>query len=115
MDHSQIPAKSSFNFKELISLTGVKSYVLRFWETEFNQISPQDSDSGQKVYSREDVEVILKIKSLLFDKKLNINEAKHFLETEQSDLEISLPSELNISLVQECLDQIQEIKNKYHW
>jgi len=71
-----IPNKSNFKFQELTPITGVKPYVLRFWETEFPEISPVNSESGQKIYSRQDVETILKIKSLLFDEKKSIPEVK---------------------------------------
>ena len=65
-----IPNKSSFKFQELTPITGVKPYVIRFWETEFPEIAPVTSDSGQKIYGRKDVEAILRIKKLLFEKCL---------------------------------------------
>lgn len=71
-----IPNKSNFKFQELTPITGVKPYVIRYWETEFEEIAPLNSDSGQKLYARKDVEAILKIKRLLFDEKLSIPEAK---------------------------------------
>jgi len=61
---------------EACGLTGVKPYVLRFWESEFDQISPITSSSGQKLFSYDDVEKILFIKRLLFQEKLTIEEAK---------------------------------------
>ncbi len=77
-----IPNKSNFKFQELTPITGVKPYVIRFWETEFPEIAPITSDSGQKLYDRKDVEVILKIRKLLFDQKLSIPEAKLRLHQE---------------------------------
>jgi DNA-binding transcriptional MerR regulator len=58
--------KSNFKFQELTPITGVKPYVIRFWETEFEDISPVTSDSGQRLYARKDVEAIFKIKKLQF-------------------------------------------------
>lgn len=72
----EIPNKSSFKVNEVCALTDVKSYVLRFWESEFPEISPLISSSGQKLYEHRDIEVILLIKKLLFEEKLSIEEAK---------------------------------------
>ena len=71
-----IPNKSNFKFQELTPITGVKPYVIRFWEMEFTEISPISSEKGEKIYARKDVEAILKIKKLLFEDKLTIPEAR---------------------------------------
>ena len=72
----EIPNKSSFKVSEVCALTDVKSYVLRFWESEFPEISPLISSSGQKLYEHRDIETIMLIKKLLFEKKLSIEEVK---------------------------------------
>jgi DNA-binding transcriptional MerR regulator len=72
----QLPQKSHFKLDEVCGLTGVKPYVLRFWESEFPEIKPALSSSGQKLFSYRDVEVIYHIKELLFEQKLNIEQAK---------------------------------------
>lgn len=75
--------KDSYHFNELTSLAGVKPYVLRFWESEFDQINPRlHESSGAKVYSPNDLETINRIKSLLFTDKLSIPEAKALLDEE---------------------------------
>lgn len=71
-----IPKKSLFKLEEVCSLTGVKPYVLRFWESEFDEISPILSSTGQKVYEHKDIEAVIVIKELLFDKKFTIDQAK---------------------------------------
>lgn len=71
-----IPNKSSFKVNEVCAITGVKSYVLRFWESEFEEISPLVSSNGNKVYEHCDIEAILMIKKLLFEDKLSIDRAK---------------------------------------
>jgi DNA-binding transcriptional MerR regulator len=58
----QTPQKEEFKFNEVISLTSVKPYVLRFWETEFIQINPKLNNDGDKIYSKEDILVIKTIK-----------------------------------------------------
>lgn len=71
-----IPKKSLFKLEEVCSLTGVKPYVLRFWESEFDEIAPLLSSTGQKVYEHKDIEAVIIIKELLFDKKMTIDQAK---------------------------------------
>lgn len=78
--------KDNYKFNEITSLSGVKPYVLRFWESEFEQINPVMSEAGHKVYSDLDLENIQKIKDLLFEKKLSIPEAKASLAKEQEEL-----------------------------
>lgn len=82
--HSSI--KESYHFKEVASMTGVKPYVLRFWETEFEQIRPLLTEGGQKMYRPDDLEVIKKIKILLFDEKMTIPQAKAFLDKDEIEL-----------------------------
>jgi DNA-binding transcriptional MerR regulator len=72
----EIPNKSSFKINEVCALTGVKSYVLRFWESEFTEIAPLMSSAGLKLYEHRDIEAILLIKKLLFDDKLSIERTK---------------------------------------
>ena len=118
-----IPNKSSFKFQELPSITGVKPYVIRFWESEFEEISPVDSDSGQKIYSRKDVETILRIKKLLFEDKLTVREAKtKLVDIPLQELPVTIPnhvpsadySEVRESL-KSALNFIQEIKKNRGW
>ena len=82
----EIPNKSSFKINEVCALTGVKSYVLRFWESEFTEIAPLTSSSGQKLYEHRDIEAILLIKKLLFDDKMTIERAK-------AEMKILMPRE----------------------
>lgn len=112
-----LPPKSTFRFQELPAITGIKPYVLRFWETEFEEIVPISDEAGEKHYSRADVEMIMRIKSLLFDQKLSITEAKGRLrapDTVEPTAEI-LEEHDFMSKIQEALTLIQEIKQKHHW
>ncbi len=79
----QIPNKSQFKLDEVSSITGVKSYVLRFWESEFEQINPTISSTGQKLYDHHDVEVVALLKKLLFEDKMTIEQAKQELDSLQ--------------------------------
>jgi len=62
----------------------IQPYVLRYWETEFSVLSPDKSKSGQRVYSEEDLQVIRRIKELLYDEGFTIAGAKKRLESELS-------------------------------
>jgi DNA-binding transcriptional MerR regulator len=83
---TNIPKKDAYKFNEVTSLTSVKPYVLRFWETEFSEISPEVLEDGSKLYRGRDVEIIEKVKELLFSQKLSIPEAKLILK--QGDTEL---------------------------
>lgn len=112
-----IPNKSNFKFQELTPITGVKPYVIRFWETEFPEISPVLGDSGQKLYARKDVETIIRIKKLLFEEKLTIPEAKIQLQNEES-VATSAPVMARTSAVhvlQDALDFVRELRSKKKW
>jgi len=71
-----IPQKSHFKLDEVCGITGVKPYVLRFWESEFEEISPISSSTGTKLFGHKDIEVIYIIKKLLFEDKLTVEQAK---------------------------------------
>jgi DNA-binding transcriptional MerR regulator len=84
-----LPEKSHFKLDEVCSLTGVKPYVLRSWESEFEQIGPIVSSSGQKVYEHKDIEAILRVKSLVYDKKWTLEQVKLALSLcDQDNLDI---------------------------
>lgn len=76
-----IPDKLYFKIGEVAVITGLEGYVLRFWESEFHTIRPSRSKSGQRQYRKKDIEEILKIKHLLYDRKFTIAGAKKHLKT----------------------------------
>lgn len=78
---SEIPDKLYFRIGEVSRLAGVKPYVLRYWETEFPSIAPKKSGTGHRLYRRKDVETVLEIKRLLYEKRFTIEGARKALET----------------------------------
>ncbi len=74
-----IPAKLYYRIGEVAGLVGVEPHVLRYWETEFRSIRPQKSAKGQRVYSRRDVETLLKVKELLYAHRFTIAGARRKL------------------------------------
>lgn len=77
-----IPEKIYFKIGEVCDLVGVQAHVLRYWETEFPQLSPQKNRSGQRSYRRRDVEISLRIKELLYDEMFTIAGARKKLQAE---------------------------------
>ncbi len=78
----EIPDKLYFKIGEVSDLLGVEPYVLRYWETEFPVLSPKKSGTGHRLYRRKDVELLLRIKHLLYEKKFTIEGARQTLHSE---------------------------------
>jgi DNA-binding transcriptional MerR regulator len=77
--HIKIPDKLYFKIGEVSEISGLPSHVLRFWESEFKKIKPRRTESGQRSYTRKDIETILEIKHLLYDKKFTLEGARKYL------------------------------------
>jgi DNA-binding transcriptional MerR regulator len=71
-----IPDKLFFRIGEVCDIAGVEAYVLRFWESEFPELAPQKSKAGHRVYRRKDVDMVLKIKDLLYNRGFTIAGAR---------------------------------------
>ena len=75
----EIPEKSFFRIGEVSRLTATKPFVLRYWETEFPMLQPAKSPKGHRLYRREDIETVLRIKRLLYDEGFTIAGARRHL------------------------------------
>ncbi len=71
-----IPDKLYYKIGEVSKITGVKPHVLRYWESEFREIKPHKSRSLQRLYRRKDIELVLRIKKLLYEDLFTIPGAK---------------------------------------
>lgn len=80
---AEIPDKLYFRIGEVSRLCDLPAYVLRFWESEFPQLKPHKGGTGQRLYRRRDVEMVLHIKSLLYDEGYTISGARQAIKTEQ--------------------------------
>jgi DNA-binding transcriptional MerR regulator len=76
VDPDGIPEKPYFKIGEAARLCAVKPYVLRYWETEFRSVRPQKTRSQQRLYRRKDVELLLKIRQLLYAQRFTIEGAR---------------------------------------
>ncbi len=97
-DKTEIPDKLYFRIGEVSRLCAVESYVLRFWESEFPQLKPNKSGTGQRLYRKRDVEMALRIKRLLHGEGYTIVGARQILQAEsrrkggQPDLPLPVPA-----------------------
>ena len=81
--------KLYYSISEVSEITDLKAYVLRYWETEFSQLKPPKNRAGNRTYRKKDIEIILKIKDLLYEKKFTIDGARNILKGNEdlSDIE----------------------------
>lgn len=86
-----VPDKLYFRIGEVSSLCKLPAYVLRFWETEFPQLKPVKSSTGQRMYRRKDVETLLRIKMLLYEEGFTIAGARQQLRMEATNTKGQAP------------------------
>ncbi|MCZ6695616.1 MAG: MerR family transcriptional regulator [Acidobacteria bacterium] len=113
----EIPRKLFYKIGEVCQLTDTQPYVLRFWESEFPQLAPTKSRSGQRLYRKKDIDLVLTIKQLLHDegytiagarKKLGMNDSQGVLEDLLDRRESTGPSPQGATL-QSVTSELKEI------
>ncbi len=115
-----IPDKLYFRIGEVASLCRLPAYVLRFWETEFPQLKPVKSSTGQRMYRKRDVESVVRIKSLLYDDGFTIAGARLQLREEtksernQKALPFPINPAVNVAHFRHELQQILHILSARH-
>jgi len=80
--------KLYYSISEVSKITEVEQYVLRYWETEFDQLKPQKNRAGNRVFTNKDIQLILQIKSLLREKRYTIEGAKNILTNLGNEKEV---------------------------
>ncbi len=108
LQNNALPDKLFFKVGEVSTIAGVPAYVLRFWETEFSRIKPKRTPSGQRLYRKRDVELILQIKHLLYDKKFTIPGARQHLKTGATK-DNSPPADITLDEIRRELEAIRKI------
>jgi DNA-binding transcriptional MerR regulator len=106
-----IPDKLYFRIGEVASLCRLPAYVLRFWETEFPQLKPVKSSTGQRMYRKRDVEFVVRIKKLLYENGFTIAGARAQLreETKSERNQNALPFPVRSVSVAHLRHELQEI------
>ena len=111
-DEIFIPDKLYFRIGEVATLCHLPAYVLRFWESEFPQLKPVKSSTGQRMYRKRDVESVLRIKQLLYEQGFTISGARQQLRAEsksdKSQAAIPFPTHSN-SEIQHIRQGLREI------
>src|SRR5688572_18159869 len=77
-----LPDQVYFSISEVSQITQVKPYVIRYWESQFSALKPSRRESGQRKFTQKDVDAIVKIKDLLYEKGLTINGARRYLKNQ---------------------------------
>lgn len=85
--------KLYYSISEVSKITSIEQYVLRYWETEFEQLKPQKNRAGNRIYTNKDIQLILHIKNLLRERKYTIEGAKKILENYLPDKILQQSSE----------------------
>jgi len=113
-DEVLIPDKLYFRIGEVATLCHLPAYVLRFWESEFPQLKPVKSSTGQRMYRKRDVESVLRIKQLLYEQGFTISGARQQLraesKTDKGQAAIPFPSQ-SASEIQHIRQGLREILN----
>jgi len=100
------PSKLYHSISEVATQTGVKAHVLRYWETEFPELQPAKGSGGQRSYSRVDVELILRIKRLLYEERFTVAGAKKRLADEA--VATAAPAEAKLDSVPQ--NQVESVR-----
>ena len=114
--------KLYYSISEVSKITNIEQYVLRYWETEFEQLGPQKNRAGNRIYTNKDIQMILYIKELLREKKYTIEGEKKILSensqgrsiqpTYSTKPKVSESSEIEEEYKKPSLkDDLEEIKN----
>jgi DNA-binding transcriptional MerR regulator len=104
--HKDIPDKLYFRIGEVGKITGLPTHVLRFWESEFSRIRPKRTASGQRLYTRRDIELILHVKNLLYERKFTIQGARQHLTAQPAKKGISTSQ-----LLEDLRSELKSIKD----
>ena len=80
-----VPKKLYYKIREVCEIVGVEAHVLRFWEAEFSALSPPKSKSGQRTYRPKDIELLLRIRKLLYEEGFTISGARKKLIAGDAD------------------------------
>ncbi|MBU1628035.1 MerR family transcriptional regulator [bacterium] len=101
--------KLYFKIGEVSEMTGLESYILRYWETEFPMLKPCKNKSGQRVYTKEDIELVNKIKNLLYDDKYTIEGARQYFADRKKNSSNKIPSKIdNEKELRNCLVEVKK-------
>lgn len=104
------PGKLFYKIGEVSRIAGIESYVLRYWETEFHFLKPRKSKSGQRVYTRKDIDTVLQIRRLLYEERYTIEGVrKRFGEFEPAKQTKTLPQSDTKEIIAKVKKRLRDI------
>jgi DNA-binding transcriptional MerR regulator len=112
------PVQEFFSIGEVCSITDLKPHVLRYWESQFRFLSPAKNRSGNRVYQRREVELIMLVKHLLYEEKYTIEGARQKIEVQRKNGAVksvarqALKSETLEGLERDLEDLLNELRGK---
>jgi len=95
----------TYKIGEVASLTGLKPFVLRYWETEFPQLAPVRTKKGQRLYTDAHLDLIVRIKSLLYEEKLTIDGARRRLAGDEHETTVLRQVYAELTAIRRLLDE----------
>ena len=102
--------KLYYSIGEVSKMVNLKSYVLRYWETEFKQLAPPKNRAGNRTYRQKDIDLIFEIKNLLYDRKYTIEGARSMLSSKRKSKESSIKN-INSEVFSKIRTELQQIIN----
>jgi len=101
--------KIYYSISEVAKMMSLEAYVLRFWEKEFSQLRPKKNRAGNRIYQQKDIDILMQIKTLLYDKGFTIEGARNYLKQKKKDGGGSLKSEIAVKLINEARSEIDSL------
>ncbi len=105
-----IPKRISFKIGEVADLVGVKSFVLRFWETEFDLLKPKKASNNQRMYSKKDVEVSFLIKKLLYRDRFSIEGARNVIKQARLQMKNEVSKIAEVSTTKQKIENLHQLQ-----
>jgi DNA-binding transcriptional MerR regulator len=103
-----IPEKLYYRIGEVETITEIPAYVLRYWESEFKLLRPKKNPAGQRLYRKRDLDLVLRIKSLLYDERLTLEGARKRLRAESRSGTEPMDPEMRGAVLEEALRRTRE-------
>ncbi len=117
VDAQGIPDKPYFKIGEVARICAVKPFVLRYWESEFRSLRPSKSQSKQRVYRKKDVELLVRIRNLLYEQRFTIEGARKTLKDSgyDEDVQVAPPPAIDLltlkKIKQDVLDLLRLVED----
>ncbi len=114
-DRPAIPDKLYYRIGEVEGITAIPAYVLRYWESEFKLLRPKKNPAGQRLYRKRDLDLVLRIKSLLYDERLTLEGAKKRLQAESrgvGQLDLGVRGQALEAALRRTRDQLRALRDR---